>query len=109
MKRPLIAGLAASVAVVLSAATAVAAPSWCPTAKLPAEKAICANAELGTLDGTMRTAHKRANFDSPRGKAEIAHEQKRWLGRRNLCGADVACLRKRYLEQIQFLESFFNN
>jgi len=109
MKRLSTAGLAASLALALSAQSSLAAPLWCPKAKLPAEKAICANAELGTLDDVMRTAHKRANFDSPRNRAEIAHEQRRWLGRRNLCGADAVCLKKRYLEQVQFLEGFFGN
>jgi uncharacterized protein len=36
-------------------------------------------------------------------------EQKRWLSRRNLCGDDPACIRKRYDEQIQLLEGFFAN
>jgi uncharacterized protein len=36
-------------------------------------------------------------------------EQKRWLSRRNLCGDDPACIRKRYDEQIQLLEGFFDN
>lgn len=85
------------------------APSWCATAKLPAEHAICGNPELGRLDDVLNVAYKRANGDSPKKRAEIDHEHRRWRGRRDSCGNDSGCIERRYREQIGFLESFFSN
>ncbi len=85
------------------------APAWCGTAKIPAEHAICGNPELGKLDGVLNVAYARANSDSPRKRAEIDHEHRRWRGRRDACGNDSGCLERRYREQIGFLESFFSN
>jgi len=75
----------------------------------PTPNTICKSKDLTSLDNVMKTALKRARFDSPKKLKEINHEQTRWVGRRNLCGTEVACIRKRYNEQIGFLESFFNN
>jgi uncharacterized protein YecT (DUF1311 family) len=84
-------------------------PGWCPTASLPAEHAICGNPNLGRLDGVLNTAYERATFDSRSKRAEIDHEHRRWIGRRNACGNDGGCIERRYNEQIQFLESYFGN
>jgi uncharacterized protein YecT (DUF1311 family) len=86
-----------------------APPSWCGSPQNAAERAICRDPDLSRLDGVLNVAYKRAKFDSPKSVDEIDHEQKRWLSRRNLCGDDPACIRKRYDEQIQILESFFAN
>lgn len=84
-------------------------PSWCAAAKLPAEHAICGNPRLGKLDGVLNVAYTRANGDSPKKRAEIDHEHRRWRGRRDACGNDGGCIERRYLEQIAFLESFYSN
>ncbi len=86
-----------------------APPSWCASPRNPAEQAICRNPDLSRLDGVMNVAYKRAKFDSPKSLEEIDHEQRHWLSRRDLCGDDPGCIRKRYDEEIQFLESFFAN
>jgi uncharacterized protein YecT (DUF1311 family) len=86
-----------------------ARPSWCASPGNAAERAICRDADLSSLDGVLNVAYKRAKFDSPKSLGEIEHEQRRWLSRRNLCGDDPACIRKRYDEQIQILEGFFAN
>ncbi len=90
-------------------AEGTAPPSWCGSAQNPAERAICREPDLSRLDEVMNVAYKRAKFDSPKSVDEIDHEQKRWISRRNLCGDDPTCIRKRYDEQIQVLESFFAN
>lgn len=84
-------------------------PSWCSGSTNGAETAICQNADLISLDQVMNVAYRRAKSDSPNAMAEIEQEQRRWLGRRNLCGNDPACVRKRYAEQIQLLESYYGN
>lgn len=84
-------------------------PSWCATPQNDAERAICQDPDLSSDDDVMNVAYKRAKFDSPQSVDEIEREQRRWLGRRNLCGGDTTCLRKRYGEQIQLLEGFFAN
>jgi uncharacterized protein len=71
--------------------------------------AICREPDLASLDNVLNVAYKRAKFDSPKSLEEIDHEQRRWLSRRNLCGEDPVCIRKRYDEQIQLLEGFFAN
>lgn len=109
MRRPLVTIVALSAATLLLAGAAQARPSWCPGNRNAAERVICADEELGSLDDVLNVAYKRARFDSPDEAAEIKREQRRWLGRRNLCGSDWGCLQRRYLEQIQYLESYFAN
>jgi uncharacterized protein YecT (DUF1311 family) len=92
-----------------AAAGGSARPAWCASPGNPAERAICRDADLASLDGVLNVTYKRAKFDSPKSVDEIEHEQKRWLSRRNLCGDDPACIRKRYDEQISLLESFYAN
>lgn len=84
-------------------------PSWCSSPGNGAERAICRDADLSNLDSVLNVAYRRAKSDSPGSIAEIEHEQKRWLTRRDLCGDDGACIRRRYNEQIPFLEGFFGN
>jgi uncharacterized protein YecT (DUF1311 family) len=91
------------------AAGGSAPPSWCAAPGNAAERAICRDPDLSSLDDVLNVAYKRAKFDSPKSVDEIEHEQRRWLSRRDLCGDDPACLRKRYNEQISLLESFFSN
>jgi hypothetical protein len=83
-------------------------PVWCSNPRNPAQETVCDSAELSSLDGVVGVAYKRAVSDSGKG-AEIQREQSRWVGRRNACGEDRACLRQRYREQIELLESYFNN
>lgn len=84
-------------------------PSWCASPSNGAEAAICRDPDLLSLDRAMNVAYGRAKSDSPGEVAGINTEQRKWLGRRNLCGDDASCVRKRYDEQIQLLESYFAN
>ncbi|MBX9907158.1 MAG: hypothetical protein K2Z25_00430 [Beijerinckiaceae bacterium] len=83
-------------------------PAWCAKPANPAQETVCDSAELSSLDGVVGVAYRRAVSDSGKG-AEIRREQTRWMSRRNACGEDRACLRRRYQEQIALLESYFNN
>lgn len=85
------------------------APSWCRSPSNGAEAAICRDADLITLDSVLNVAYRRAKSDSPQSVVEIDREQRRWIGRRNACGDDATCVRKRYNEQIPILESYFGN
>jgi uncharacterized protein YecT (DUF1311 family) len=83
-------------------------PTWCSSPNNATERTICSDADLSSLDNVLNVAYRRAKHDSPNKLADIEYVQKHWLlGQRNLCGTDVACLRKRYNEQIQILESFY--
>jgi uncharacterized protein YecT (DUF1311 family) len=85
-------------------------PSWCSSPNNPTERTICGDADLSSLDNVLNVAYGRAKHDSPNSLKDIEYVQKHWLlGQRNLCGTDVACLRKRYNEQIQILEGYFGN
>jgi len=81
-------------------------PSFdCATARVPAEKAICANPELARLDIEMvdlYIARKRA-FRGGR-RATLRRQQLQWLGQRNACRSDVACLTNVYQKRIQQLQ-----
>jgi hypothetical protein len=83
-------------------------PVWCANPANLAQETVCDSTELSSLDGVVGVAYRRAVSDSGKG-AEIRREQSRWVGRRNACGEDRACLRRRYQEQIGLLESYFNN
>jgi hypothetical protein len=84
-------------------------PSWCGSPGQDAERAICDNPDLLSLDSVLNVAYRRAKSDSPNQVDGIVGEQRRWLERRNMCGYDPECIRGRYNEQISFLESFFGN
>ncbi len=83
-------------------------PAWCANPANLAQETVCDSAELSRLDGVVSVAYRRAVSDSGRG-AEIRREQSRWVSRRDACGEDRACLRRRYGEQISLLEGYFNN
>lgn len=86
----------------LLAATPAAAqqPSFdCKAARTPTERAICADADLAALDWRMADLYygrlKTASDEAPH-----AARQSVWLRWRDTCGADAACLRRRYNSRI---------
>jgi uncharacterized protein YecT (DUF1311 family) len=84
-------------------------PAFCAQPRNAAEETICGDRLLRDSERTLQTAYRRAVFDSRGQRAEIDHEQRRWLGRRNLCGANTTCILQRNEEQLTFLETFFGN
>ena len=100
------------IAAVQPSANASAEPGWCAnvhSGSPASEWAICDNPDIGKLDDVMTTAYDRALFDSPGFSREIRRTQKRWLRRRNRCGASVGCLRSTYRQRTFELEGYFAN
>lgn len=85
------------------------APAWCSRARNATQDFICADFDLSRLESVRMTAHRRALFDSPRERANIEREHRRWVSRRDACGPNRSCIERRYREQIQVLESLFGN
>src|SRR3954471_24122804 len=89
---------AATVTALVSLTTPSQAQSFnCRYAKLPAEVAICQNAELRNRDNWLATL-----YSENRGKPG---SQQRWLQRRNRCGHNVDCLLSAYSVRIRQLEA----
>lgn len=84
-----------------------AGPSFdCARASLPSEHAICADASLAALDRALASAYGtlRDALDAP-GRARLLEEQKQWIGDRNDCGRDTACLADRMRARTEALEA----
>ncbi len=99
-------------ALVLRTDDARAEPGWCAnvhSGSPASEWAICDNPGLGNLDDALNTAYDRALSDSPGFRREIRRDQKRWLRRRNRCGAGVGCLRNKYRQRIFELQGYYAN
>ncbi len=75
-----------------------AQPSFaCAKARQPAERAICADASLASLDLSLAQAWQLATQACERGRAclaELQRGQSQWVAGRNRCKQDPACLRK---------------
>jgi uncharacterized protein YecT (DUF1311 family) len=81
---------------------ASAASFDCSKARTPAEKLVCADAQLSKQDEALAAAYKAAQAKADR--SALAAWQRIWLaGTRDQC-LDAACMRKAYAEQIAELE-----
>ena len=88
----------------LSSPAVAATPSFPCTGNLTStEKVICSDDGLASLDVALAAAYKSKlenpgprdySLDDPRDA--IPMTQKAWLGHRNSCGADKACIRQAY-------------
>ncbi|KVO48262.1 hypothetical protein WL04_07475 [Burkholderia ubonensis] len=67
-----------------------------------AEKAICADATLSTLDGDLAAAWKRTLAEASDAGA-LKASQHDWLTQRDACGSDTRCLADRYHERLSLL------
>ena len=91
------------------------APSWaasfsCAKASTPTEKAICADAGLSKLDDRLSAAYREgvkllsgASPEENDALSAVKADQRAWLGERNACGADTACLRTAYERRVAVL------
>lgn len=101
------------VIVVLASALAIASqgraesPSFdCAEAGTPTEHAICASAELSRLDSQLAAAYGAARAAaSPAGRQQIRAAQIDWIGQRDACGSNAACLAERMQERLAKLQS----
>ncbi len=79
----------------------------CQHAMLPAEEAICGNANLSRLDEqTAGMYFLIVGSGAPAATmAQVKASQSAFIQRRNACGADVDCLVSAYTDQIMYLKN----
>ncbi len=78
--------------------SAAEAQSWCRNRDLShAERLICRTPALQTLDRNLNVLYRDAvKATKPGSAVGIRESQHIWLGRRNACGLDEACIRAAY-------------
>jgi uncharacterized protein len=83
----------------------------CARATLPAEKAICGNANLSSLDErTTGMYFIIVGSDAPAATvAPVKEAQSKFLARRDACGADIDCLVSAYTDEMMFLRNVKSN
>ena len=97
--------LAAIVFLFGPALSAIAASFPCDKAQSRIEKAICADAELSTLDEYLARYYAGARAGLGRGASCLAADQRQWLSEvRNAC-RDEICMKKAYLERLGALDA----
>lgn len=101
----------ASAAMVWTLAPAQAASFDCGRAGLPAEKAICGNANLSALDdSTAGMYFLILGSGAPAATiARVKQAQSRFIARRNACAATIDCLVDAYTDQMMFLRNEKSN
>ena len=99
--------LAALALACLSAGAAQAASFNCAHALLPAEGAICGNANLSQLDEqTAGMYFLIVGSNPPKATlSQVKASQGKFIAQRNACGADVNCLVDAYTSQIMYLKN----
>lgn len=83
---------------------ALAASFDCKLAKTATERAVCSDWQLGTFDEVLAAKYREA-LEKSDGSARLKADQRTWLGLRNACEADAACLRKSYEARLAALKS----
>src|ERR1700727_2466841 len=83
----------------------------CSRAALPAEKAICENDNLSSLDDrTMGMYFIIVGGGAPVAVVtQVKETQSKFLARRNACGADIECLVSAYTDEMMFLKNVKSN
>ena len=95
-----------STALVVAPGPADAASFDCARARSASERAICGNRSLEDRDVKMATLYSVVRqFQGGMGAlAAMRDRQSEWLGQRELCGANIACIRRSYDVRIAELE-----
>jgi|SRR5579871_1176843 len=95
----------------LAGVDANAASFNCGQAALPAEKAICGNANLSSLDERTAGMYFLIIGSGAPGPtvAQVKDAQDKFLARRNACGANIDCLVSAYTDQMMFLKNVKSN
>ncbi len=82
------------------------APLDCGKASSQSDKTICANYELGQLEARAATLFEIATSLVAMGqRGDIQDAQRAFIGQREACRADVACIRNVYRKRIEQLET----
>lgn len=99
--------LAALLPASFAAGPAAAASFNCQHAMLPAEQAICGNANLSRLDEqTAGMYFLIVGSGAPAATlAQVKSSQGSFIERRNACGADIDCLVSAYTDQMMYLRT----
>lgn len=88
-----------------SAFAANYAPIDCARAYTLADRSICRNYSLGQAEARMATLFGIATALVAMGqRGDIEDAQAQWLKRREVCGRNVACLRRAYDARIRQLD-----
>jgi uncharacterized protein len=86
----------------LAAHPASAASFRCAKAKLPDEKAICADRRLNDLDVELAVRLDVIKHLVPMGtRGALMDDQQAWLSARHQCGGDHNCLTRRYNDRLE--------
>jgi uncharacterized protein len=95
----------------LAASSASAASFNCQRATLPAEKAICGDANLSSLDErTTGMYFLIIGSGAPAATvAEVKDGQSKFLASRNACGVNIDCLVSAYTTEMMFLKNVKSN
>ncbi len=104
MRTVILVAMALATSIMAGASQHASAQSFdCRRASLDAEYAICANARLGILDEEMSSLF----YSLPRAlQRELRQSQLAWLRQRNACGYDIGCIRRAYIQRIEFLRDY---
>lgn len=102
---------AAGMTLAITPPPAIAQSFNCAHAVLPAETAICGNANLSRLDEqTTGMYFLIVGSGAPATTvALVKTQQGKFLETRNACGADIDCLVSAYTDQIMFLKNEKSN
>lgn len=93
MLRPIL----ASLLLLLSSQATLAASFSCARARAPDEKAICADPGLSNLDSRLAGLIELDEGTVAMGqRGDLQNARAAWLKTRAQCGADCACLHRRY-------------
>jgi uncharacterized protein len=77
----------------------------CNSNYLPAELAVCNNAELAQLDVELDRLYSQASHRSTLArKNQLLLDQRQWLHHRDTCGTDYACIRLQYQARLGQLQ-----
>ncbi|TDR94741.1 lysozyme inhibitor LprI family protein [Enterovirga rhinocerotis] len=96
----------------LAASSGASAASFdCKLAALPAEKAICGNANLSRLDDSTAGMYLLiVGSGAPAATmSRVKQAQTKFLQTRNACGTDIDCLVDAYTSQMMFLRNEKSN
>jgi uncharacterized protein len=72
----------------------------------PTDEAICSSGKLRKLDARMTRQYQVALSISGADEPNLRAEQAGWIQSRNACGADAACIARRYRERLNVLADY---
>ena len=76
----------------------------CVKASSPAEKTVCAHADLSTLDSDLNAAYNTA-LSAAATPTTLRDTQRSWIKQRDACGTNVDCLQHVYNERLERLHT----